>query len=309
MKKIFTLLIYLVLISNLVNGQSSDDILRCATSDYYVYITPDYTKKINKACSICYTGGYCSFYIPELGMRSFKVAQPTGRRVAEDGIVTISIFNEEDATEMRGDIMVDIEYGATMKTILISYTRFGDAYLIKSKGFIGSMENGNSQSSIVKKTIEKIKETESDSILKKQKDADKIRADSIKADMQAKDMLLKIKNDSLAIVKEIQRRDNTIDSPASFPGGEHELFLFTYKNLKLPKSKKNPYGATVYVKCIIDENGNIKDAHIDGEDSVEDSYNKEALRLIAIMPKWIPAKTLSGKSISSYTKIQMQLIK
>lgn len=164
MKNISAFLSCIILTYNVLNAQNSADILRCATADYYIHVTPDGTKKINKPCSICYIeGAYFSFYFPELGIRSFKVAEPTSRRIAKNGAVTISLFNEEDQTMTRGDIMVEIEYGA-IKTFFISFTKFGDAYMLKSKGFIGSAAAESSNNLQLKKNIAGINKIKSDTI-------------------------------------------------------------------------------------------------------------------------------------------------
>jgi hypothetical protein len=63
----------------------------------------------------------------------------------------------------------------------------------------------------------------------------------------------------------------------------------------------------VFIRVIINEQGELSDYLIlKGLDSCR-GFNKEALRLVELMPKWIPAE-LDGKPVKSYTVIPISFI-
>lgn len=70
-----------------------------------------------------------------------------------------------------------------------------------------------------------------------------------------------------------------------FPGGEDSLKSYIRQHLKWPGPHWNSEG-TVYVKFKVDCKGNISEAIVlRGIDSLA---NREALRLVTQMPKWVP---------------------
>ncbi len=83
----------------------------------------------------------------------------------------------------------------------------------------------------------------------------------------------------------------------SFPGGNAEFLKFIQKNLVYPQSaKENGISGKVYLKFVIKEDGSVDDVQIvrgikDGED-----LGVEAIRLMKLMPNWIPGK-LNGKPV------------
>ncbi len=86
------------------------------------------------------------------------------------------------------------------------------------------------------------------------------------------------------------------DQQAEFPGGTSELHKYIQDNIIYPKERGVCVTGRVYVKCVIDENGNVKDAVV--VKGISPSHDTEALRLVSNMPTWIPAKN-ENKTISS----------
>lgn len=86
--------------------------------------------------------------------------------------------------------------------------------------------------------------------------------------------------------------------PASFPGGNNALMGYLLKNIKYPpKLLKKQIEGTVQVKFIIDLEGSIKEVTI--HEGVNDSFDKEALRVVKKMPKWTP-RIFDGDTELSY---------
>jgi len=119
---------------------------------------------------------------------------------------------------------------------------------------------------------------------------------------------------------------------AEYPGGQDELFKFLGKNIKYPKLAKDcGCQGTVYIEFTVDINGvvgNVKllkgvlcggDVQYDGNGKVLDKKEQlpgnetscipaaqqmadEAIRVVKMMPKWLPGKQ-NGKPV----KVKMTL--
>ena len=88
---------------------------------------------------------------------------------------------------------------------------------------------------------------------------------------------------------------NFIEQMPSFPGGEKELFKFINKNLQYPVSTKEQHiQGKVYCRFIVYANGSISNPEIIR--SLEPECDKEAIRVIKLLPKFIPGK-LNGKNV------------
>ncbi len=97
---------------------------------------------------------------------------------------------------------------------------------------------------------------------------------------------------------------------ATFPGSEQihepkermstsikEMTKFLQKQLKYPtKAKENNIEGTVYIRMTIDSKGKVTDAMI--KEDIGFGCGDEALRVVKMMPNWIPA-TIDGKVVAS----------
>lgn len=89
-----------------------------------------------------------------------------------------------------------------------------------------------------------------------------------------------------------------VDEQAYFPSGTADMYRFIAKNIKMPKTAQTKgFNQKVYVRFIVNQNGKITKPTI--LRSAGEDCDAEALRILNIMPNWIPAK-ISGKSISSF---------
>ena len=87
--------------------------------------------------------------------------------------------------------------------------------------------------------------------------------------------------------------------PAEFPGGKGELYKFINKNIHVPDSIKNGLmrgNANIEIK--IDTNGNIIDQKVN---SYCIKCKQEALKVVAILPKFNPAENNKVKTVSTYS--------
>ena len=83
---------------------------------------------------------------------------------------------------------------------------------------------------------------------------------------------------------------------ATFPGGMTECMKFLSKNVDYPKeAQDNGIQGRVIVQFVVKKDGSITDAKV--VRGVDPSLDKEALRIINLMPKWTPGKQ-RGKAVN-----------
>jgi protein TonB len=91
-----------------------------------------------------------------------------------------------------------------------------------------------------------------------------------------------------------------VDETAMFPGGEAALKEFIANNLQYPEyAKEAGIEGKCYVKFIVSETGKCSDFTVLRGTSGCGGCDKEALRLLKLMPDWIPGK-LYGEPVRSY---------
>ncbi len=86
-----------------------------------------------------------------------------------------------------------------------------------------------------------------------------------------------------------------------FPGKEEGLIRFLGNNIKYPsKSRDKGIGGNVYVTFAISKEGNVEDIKI--LRGVSEDIDKEALRVVGMMPQWFP-----GMQKGRFVKVQYNL--
>ena len=91
-------------------------------------------------------------------------------------------------------------------------------------------------------------------------------------------------------IEEAQSQEVSADAMEAlpqFPGGMSQLMKWLTQNLKYPeKAKNDKVSGRVLVEFFITEQGNVSDAKV--IQKVDGELDKEALRVVGIMPKWKP---------------------
>lgn len=86
---------------------------------------------------------------------------------------------------------------------------------------------------------------------------------------------------------------------AEFPGGQQSLMNWLAKNIRYPAAAQQADAqGRVVVKFIVETDGSISQPEI-VHSSANRDLDEEALRLISMMPKWIPAMN-DGQAVSSF---------
>lgn len=86
-----------------------------------------------------------------------------------------------------------------------------------------------------------------------------------------------------------------------FPGGINKLYEFIGSKLKYPKDvRKAEIEGRVVVSFVVERDGSIKPENIRIEEGLYPSIDKEAIRVIKLMPNWKPAQQ-SGRTVRAKT--------
>ena len=102
---------------------------------------------------------------------------------------------------------------------------------------------------------------------------------------------------------EDRRNGITYTGKVTNPEFNGDIDKFISDNLKYPAdAKESGKQGVVNVYCLIDAKGRIHDPMI--VRPISPSIDSEAMRLVKMMPDWIPAKA-RGKSIEGNVKIQI----
>ncbi|MCR4828473.1 MAG: energy transducer TonB [Bacteroidales bacterium] len=95
--------------------------------------------------------------------------------------------------------------------------------------------------------------------------------------------------------------------PPEYPGGDPSLATFLMNNLKYPTSQQHS-GITgrVYVTLTIDTGGNVVSPSV--AKGLGEEFDAEALRVVRLMPKWKPARDMTGRPIAVTSTLPINFI-
>ena len=80
-----------------------------------------------------------------------------------------------------------------------------------------------------------------------------------------------------------------VEQMPSFPGGTGALMQYLSKNIKYPPfAEENNIQGRVICSFVVERDGSVSDIRI--KRSVDPSLDKEAMRVVSAMPKWIPGR-------------------
>jgi TonB family protein len=94
-----------------------------------------------------------------------------------------------------------------------------------------------------------------------------------------------------------------VDEIAKFPFGQDSLINFLNKNIQWVDGRASGKGYIV-VGFTVKKNGELRDIQIN-KNLFFNSFEKEALRLIQIMPNWTPAKK-NNKNVDSKVEVPIK---
>ena len=93
-------------------------------------------------------------------------------------------------------------------------------------------------------------------------------------------------------------KDNvTPDVMPKYPGGDDARMKFMLENIKYPeKAKRDTIQGKVFIQFVVEPDGTLTNFKI--MRGIGGGCDEEALRVVKLMPKWIPAQK-NGKSVKT----------
>ena len=101
-------------------------------------------------------------------------------------------------------------------------------------------------------------------------------------------------------VKQERNISRFVEQDSEFPGGVQKLYEFLRENVQYPSNAEG----TAIVRFIVEKDGSLTDFTI-LRSSGNSALDEEALRVVKLMPNWIPGK-INGKSVTSYFHIPIK---
>ncbi|HHT23432.1 MAG TPA: energy transducer TonB [Bacteroidales bacterium] len=100
---------------------------------------------------------------------------------------------------------------------------------------------------------------------------------------------LKVHKTIVAQVEEPEKVFEIVEQQPGFPGGNAEMYKWLSQNIVYPViAQENQISGRVTLRFVVEKDGSI--AEIEVIRGVHESLNKEAIRVVKTMPKWIPGK-------------------
>ena len=106
-------------------------------------------------------------------------------------------------------------------------------------------------------------------------------------------------------LKEEESLIQTTEIPPLFPRGDDSLFNFIYSNLRYPQEAiTNSIEGKVFITFAVEEDGSLTDIKV--VRGIGYGCDEEAIRIIKMMPKWIPGRDYLGNIIGTYYLIPIK---
>jgi len=147
--------------------------------------------------------------------------------------------------------------------------------------------------------IKKDEEVNEENEIKSQEELNETKVAISIADVKGnnEDTGVDIADVKVAVTQEVEEKVfEVIEQMPTFPGGEEALFKFLSDNVKYPViAQENGIQGRVIVRFVVTSKGIVERAEV--VRSVDSSLDKEAIRVVKSMPKWIPGKQ-NGENVS-----------
>ena len=201
-----------------------------------------------------------------------------------------NLFNSKHFSKYK------LKYGAMLLTLAVT------------GGCREKISNNSSENSLLEKqdstittTFDSIKEQtviSSDTLPEQTKAKTKRKRKSIKpVDIDLIDIVELIKPPIKEDYPDVYCYVGYTSSLAQYPGGEGELFNYLSKNIRYPHADKDiETEGVVIAQFVIDKAGKVSNIKI--IKSLSKNCDKEVIRVLNLMPKWIPARE-SGRNVAT----------
>ena len=113
-----------------------------------------------------------------------------------------------------------------------------------------------------------------------------------------------VKNDKIEIEQNTDSVCLLPEEDPEFPGGVKAALQFIRENLQYPNTGADVEGSVI-ISFIVEKDGSLTNLEV--HRSLYPPFDKEALRVVKLMPKWIPGKQ-DGKAVRSKYTIPITFI-
>ena len=148
--------------------------------------------------------------------------------------------------------------------------------------------------------IKKDEEVHEDDEIKSQEDLNATKVSISIADVKGNDEangkdIADLKQVVTQAAPEPEKVFDMVEQMPTFPGGQTELMAYLGKNIKYPTiAQENGTQGRVIIQFVVERDGSISDVHV--ARGVDPYLDKEAVRVVKSMPKWLPGKQ-NGKAV------------
>ena len=149
--------------------------------------------------------------------------------------------------------------------------------------------------------IKKDEEVHEDNEIKSQEDLNATKVSISIADVKGNDEangkdIADLKQVVTQAAPEPEKVFDMVEQMPTFPGGDAELMKYISKNLRYPAiAQENGIQGRVICQFVVGKDGQVRDVVVVRK--LDPSCDKEAVRVLSGMPKWIPGKQ-NGKAVS-----------
>ena len=148
--------------------------------------------------------------------------------------------------------------------------------------------------------IKKDEEVHEDDEIKSQEDLNATKVSISIADVKGNDEangkdIADLKQVVTQAAPEPEKVFDMVEQMPTFPGGQQELMAYLGKNIKYPTiAQENGTQGRVIIQFVVERDGSINDVRV--ARGVDPYLDKEAVRVVKSMPKWLPGKQ-NGKAV------------
>lgn len=231
----------------------------------------------------------------------------------------ILLLFPDGSLDLTSDFFTEVE--SVTETVVettvatTNYTREGKKTVVETTTETTVETTKNNETVTEKKTEKQIQEGDatekisvnSDNEVKVSKTSSPSKSSFKNIIVQAPETIDNIVNDPESALQETARVSKivsdemiytAVEQPAEFPGGLSALTKWFGENLNYPEdARKNNISGKVVVEFVVNSDGSVSRPEI--VKGVHPSLDREAMRIVSIMPDWIPARN-NGERVATY---------
>mgnify|MGYP001160544309 CR=1 FL=1 len=101
--------------------------------------------------------------------------------------------------------------------------------------------------------------------------------------------IAELEGHKVIVEAEVEKPFEVVEQPPTFPGGIQELYSFLSKNIRYPSvAQESGIEGRVIVQFVVSKTGDITDVTV--VRGIDPSCDKEAIRVVKLLPRWNPGK-------------------